>query len=46
MVKYAPSLPDGRLLRLRTRLRPGGISRSPFGRHFSSRSGQVRSESA
>ena len=29
-----------------TRLRPGGFSRSPFGRHFSSRSGQGRSESA
>ena len=52
-LKYAPSLPDGRLLRSffassmrRTRLRPGGFSRSPFGRHFSSRSGQGRSESA
>ncbi len=29
-----------------TRLRPGGISRPPFGRHFSPRSGQERSESA
>ena len=37
-VKYAPSLPDGRLLRSETRLRPGGISRSPFERHFSSNS--------
>ncbi|ERL20927.1 hypothetical protein HMPREF1986_01851, partial [Oribacterium sp. oral taxon 078 str. F0263] len=25
-----PSLPDGRLLRLETRLRPGGVSRPPF----------------
>ncbi|EFE90953.1 hypothetical protein GCWU000341_02060 [Oribacterium sp. oral taxon 078 str. F0262] len=32
--------------RLRTRLRPGGFSRPPFGMHFSPRSGQGRSESA